>query len=78
MPFSSEYLSGKKNLDVEVVGGGRFAQSKREDLGGKKVHHILHKVWECFLKPCFIYTTDQGRLESNFKSNNLHIDVQGS
>lgn len=45
-------------------------QSKRQTLAGE-VQHILHKLCENFFNRCFsIYTTDQGRLESNFKSNN--------
>lgn len=39
--------------------------------GEGEVQYILHKLWKNFFNTCFsIYTTEQGRLESNFKSNN--------
>lgn len=50
--------------------------NSKNKLKKKKVRQILHKLCVNFLNTCFsIYTTDQERLESNFKSNNLHIDV---
>lgn len=61
---SSEYLSPRGDPELE-------SNKVKDKLQGEKVQHILHKLCKNFFNTCFsIYTTDQGRLESNFKSNN--------
>lgn len=62
--FSSEYLSLRGDPVLE-------SNRPKDKLQRGKVQHILHKLCKDFFNTCFsIYTTDQGRLESNFKSNN--------
>lgn len=61
---SSEYVSLRRDPVLE-------SNKLKDKLQGGKVQHILHKLCKNFFNTCFsIYTTDQGRLESNFRSNN--------
>lgn len=77
-PKFSFHLMGGKSLLLSALNIYHWdetlcwSQTKwKTNSSREKVQHILHKLCKNLFNTCFsIYTTDQGRLESNFKSNN--------